>query len=107
MKKSVGEIEMEYLLRAEGYEFKQEFKFHPDRKWRFDFAWPEEKIAIEVEGGLFSQGRHTRGRGYIGDMQKYNAAVCLGWRVLRYGTAQINGNVLQDILQIRSLERKL
>ena len=48
MKKSVGEIEMEYLLRSEGYEFKQEFKFHPDRKWRFDFAWPEQKIAIEV-----------------------------------------------------------
>lgn len=107
MKKSVGEIEMECLLKSEGLLFEQEYKFHPERKWRFDFAFPEEKIAIEVEGGLFSQGRHTRGRGYIGDMQKYNAAVCLGWRVLRYGTGQINGNVLTDLLQIRSLGAKI
>ena len=44
MKKSVGEIEMAYLLKSEGYQFEQEYKFHPDRKWRFDFAFPDEKI---------------------------------------------------------------
>ena len=100
MKKSVGEMEMELLLKSEGYEFQQEYKFHPDRKWRFDFAFPKDKIAIEVEGGLFTQGRHTRGRGYIQDMQKYNAATILGWRVLRYGTGQINDQVVKDICAI-------
>lgn len=61
-----------------------EFKFHPVRKWRFDFAWPDRKIAIEIEGAVWVNGRHTRGAGYIGDMQKYNSATVMGWRVLRY-----------------------
>jgi len=100
MKKSVGEMEMEFLLKSEEYDFETEYKFHPDRKWRFDFAFPKDKIAIEVEGGLFTQGRHTRGRGYIQDMQKYNAATILGWRVLRYGTGQINDQVVKDICAI-------
>ncbi len=103
MNKSIGEIEMQILLKSERLRFEQDYKFHPTRKWRFDFALHQDKIAVEVEGGIFTQGRHTRGNGYIGDMQKYNAAVCLGWRVLRYGTAQINGNVLKDIAQIKSL----
>lgn len=107
MSKSIGEVEMQILLKSEGLHFEQEYKFHPTRKWRFDFALLQDKIAVEVEGGIFSNGRHTRGKGYIGDMQKYNAAVCLGWRVLRYGTGQINGNVLKDILQIKGLGIKL
>lgn len=53
------------------------------RKWRFDFAWPKHKLALEVEGGVFTGGRHTRGKGFLGDMAKYNAAVSLGWRVAR------------------------
>jgi len=61
-----------------------EYKFHPKRRWRFDFAFPLIKIAVEIEGGVWSGGRHTRGAGFIKDMEKYNAAVLLGWRVLRY-----------------------
>lgn len=99
MKKSTGELEMEFLLKSAGIEFEREVKFHPKRKWRFDFV-VDKAIAIEVEGGLFTQGRHTRGKGYISDMQKYNAAQVRGWRVLRYGTGQINNNVIIDILTI-------
>lgn len=53
------------------------------RRFRFDFAWPDERVALEVEGGAWTGGRHTRGIGFIRDMEKYNLAACLGWRVLR------------------------
>ena len=60
-----------------------EHRFHPERKWRFDFAWPDAMVALEVEGGVWTGGRHTRGAGFIEDMRKYNAATELGWRVFR------------------------
>ena len=60
-----------------------EYQFHPERKWRFDFAWPEQKVALEVEGGSWMAGRHSRGAGFNADMEKYNAAVLAGWKVLR------------------------
>jgi very-short-patch-repair endonuclease len=73
-----------------------EYRFAPPRKWRFDIAIPNEKIAIELEGGVFTQGRHTRGVGYLNDMEKYNAATALGWRVLRFAHVRHN---YTDILQ--------
>lgn len=66
-----------------------EYKFHPTRKWRFDFAWPENKIAMEVEGGVWTGGRHTRGAGFLKDCEKYNAAASLGWRIFRFTPKQI------------------
>tara|TARA_R110002153_G_scaffold239886_1_gene394447 strand:+ start:5843 stop:6205 length:363 start_codon:yes stop_codon:yes gene_type:complete len=60
-----------------------EHKFHPIRRWRFDYAWPDHKIALEVEGGVWTGGRHTSSVGFIKDMEKYNAAACLGWRIIR------------------------
>lgn len=61
----------------------REFKFDPGRRWRFDFAWPDLRLALEVEGGVWTGGRHTRGAGFLRDMEKYNAATIAGWRVLR------------------------
>jgi hypothetical protein len=60
-----------------------EHRFHATRKWRFDYAWPEHRIALEVEGGVWTGGRHTRGSGFLGDMEKYNEAAALGWRIIR------------------------
>lgn len=61
----------------------KEHKFHPTRKWRFDYAIPSHKIAVEVEGGVWTGGRHTSPKGFLGDMEKYNTATVMGWRVLR------------------------
>ena len=55
-----------------------ELPFHPTRKWRFDVAWPDQRVAIEIEGGAFIGGRHTRGIGYEKDLEKYAAALLLG-----------------------------
>ena len=63
-----------------------EHRFHPTRRWRFDRAWVPYKVACEVEGGIFSQGRHTRGMGFQKDCTKYNEAALMGWIGIR-GTA--------------------
>lgn len=61
----------------------KELRFHPKRMWRFDYAIPEHRIAIEVEGGVWTGGRHTRPKGFLGDIEKYNTATVMGWRLLR------------------------
>ncbi len=60
-----------------------EFRFAAPRRWRFDWCWHPERVALEVEGGIFTQGRHSRGAGMLADMEKYNTATLNGWRVLR------------------------
>lgn len=77
---------------------KREFAFHPTRKWRFDFAWPDIKLAVECEGGIWTNGAHTRGAHFEGDAEKYNQALLLGWRVLRFtGRVIKSGQALQVI----------
>lgn len=66
-----------------------EFRFHPTRKWRFDFAYPAHKVAIEINGGVWKRGRHNRGTGYIKDLEKLNAAQILGWIVLQFTPQQM------------------
>lgn len=74
----------------------REFRFHPTRKWRSDFAWPDRKLLVEYEGGAFTQGRHTRGAGFEKDCEKYNSAVLLGFRVLRFTSRHVkSGEALQ------------
>jgi hypothetical protein len=60
-----------------------EYRFHPDRKWKFDLCWVDHKLALEVEGGVWVQGRHSRPSGFVKDMEKYNAAAVLGFRIVR------------------------
>ncbi|WP_151725775.1 DUF559 domain-containing protein [Acinetobacter radioresistens] len=85
-------------LKTLKIEFEQEFEFHPKRKWRADFHLVGKKILVEVEGAIWSGGRHTRGKGYIGDMEKYNAATMLGYQVIRFSTDQVkSGLAIQQI----------
>lgn len=69
-----------------GLDIVKEHKFHPVRKWRFDYAIVGLKIAIEVDGAVWVGGRHNRPAGYIADMEKLNTAASMGWLVLRITT---------------------
>ena len=72
------------IVRQElGVEAVREHRFAPPRRWRFDYAIVEQRIAVEVEGGVWTRGRHTRGSGFLKDMDKYNAAAVEGWCVIR------------------------
>ena len=75
------------LERRIGMEVVPEYRFHPVRMWRFDYAIPSLKIAIEVDGAVWTGGRHTDPAGYIGDMTKLNTAASMGWLVLRFTTS--------------------
>lgn len=78
-----------------------EHRFHPVRKWRFDMAVPSRMIAIEIDGGVWSGGRHSGGAGQIKDFEKGNAAAVLGWRVLHYTPQQIKkGEWVEQVRQI-------
>jgi hypothetical protein len=108
--KTDAQILLEIHLKELGLDFEPEFKFHPERKWRFDYIvrgkkW-ESICAIEIEGGIFQNGRngsggigrHTRGAGYVADMEKYNHAAALGHRVIRFTPEQIlRGDAMEFI----------
>lgn len=70
---------------------RREYRFHPTRKWRFDFAWPEARVAAEVNGGTWVNGRHNRASSIASDYEKVNAAQLLGWRVY-----QFTGDMVKD-----------
>ncbi len=88
-----------------GYDVKAEWRFHNLRRWRFDYAIPALKIALEFEGGLHIMGRHTRGQGYINDMEKYNAAAKEGWTVLRYAPYQTDKMLGEVEEYVKSLKK--
>ena len=66
------------------------YEFHPDRGFRFDGAWPDRKIAYEVQGGIWTGGKHGRGAGIAKDFEKLNEAILLGWRVFQFETGEIS-----------------
>lgn len=103
--KSPGEELLAQQLIALKIPFEKEFRFYaPHRNWRFDFLLTGTKFAIEVEGGVWSNGRHTRGSGFIADMEKYNSAAALGYLVLRFETSQVKkGKVIEFLRRIKSL----
>lgn len=76
-----------------------EHRFHPTRRWRFDYAWPELKIAMELHGGVHSGGRHTRGKGFVADREKMNTAIELGWRVIEVTPEHIKNGTARRWLE--------
>jgi hypothetical protein len=90
-------------LDLEHIPYEREARLIPDRKWRFDFAirYGAVDLAIEVQGGTWMRGRHSRGSGQDNDMRKANAATMAGYKVLSYSTQMVaSGECIRDILTI-------
>lgn len=95
MKRAYQTLHTEWLLlehiRERGLpEPERNYKFHPTRKWEFDFAWVGLGVAVEVEGGVYLGKGHTGGKYFTDNCEKYNAATLLGWALLRFTPEHIN-----------------
>ena len=87
----------------------REYRFHPTRRWRFDYCWrwPEATarqgfgvcVALEVQGGIWSRGKHGRGSGIVKDYEKLNHAQANGWRVLQLTPQQVKAGELKGWLE--------
>jgi len=88
------------LVKASGLpEPTLEFKFHDTRRWRVDCCFVADKLAVEIEGGVWTQGRHTRGSGFVKDMEKYNALAKYGYHLMRFTPDQVeSGYALAEII---------
>jgi len=101
------------MKKAYKLEFEREYRFHPVRKWRFDFAFIDKKIAVEVEGitfygknknGSMKLGRHQTGKGVEADLEKYDEAMRLGWNVYRCSQKMVtSGRAIETILLLLEL----
>ncbi len=79
----------------------------PDRKWRFDFAWPSFMLAVEIEGSAHGGGRHQRRTGFRADTEKYNEAAKRGWRLLRFASDELKERPIQVIQDVAAVLAKL
>src|SRR5260363_10974 len=96
---SVLEAQFAWRVRvARRPEPHREYRFDAMRRWKFDCAWPNWKIAVECEGGIWTQGRHTRALGFEADGSKYNAATVQGWRVLRFTRSMVQSGAAVELL---------
>ena len=100
---SPSRLEEHFLMlwkAAEGPPLQREFRFHEKRKWRADFAYLPGRVLIEVEGGIWVNGRHNRAAGFNADLEKYLEASLAGWRVFRFGPDQIT---MENVLRLINL----
>lgn len=77
----------------------RQYRFHPKRRWLFDFAWPQAMIAVEIDGGTYVKGRHVQPEGFRSDCQKINEAQLLGWRVFRGDVKMVKDGELLDTIR--------
>lgn len=91
-----------------GIEVVREYRFHATRRWRFDYAAPSLRVALEVEGGVWTGGRHISPNGFLGDVEKYNAAALLGWVVLRTTPDRLMTEgvaLMREIINLKTKEK--
>ena len=100
------EAELALQIRALGLpEPIREYQAVKGRKFRFDFAWLERKLLVEVNGGTYTKGAHSTGAGIARDYEKCNLGVLQGWRVLSFdGKAVKSGEAVEVIRQALEAE---
>ena len=101
--KPPSRLEMAFLTlwRASGGpELEKEFRFHSTRKWRADFAHLPSRTLIEIEGGIYVNGRHNRGAGFAADLEKYFEAALAGWRVIRLGPDELTLDCIARLITL-------
>jgi very-short-patch-repair endonuclease len=84
-------------------EFRFAKNYNPPRQWRFDFAWPEHHVAVEIDGGIFVGGGHNRGLQFSDNADKLNAATVNGWKILKFTTLSLREKPVQCIELVASL----
>jgi len=100
MTSSALEDTFHLLLLAHNYpDPRREFVLVPGRRFRADFAWPDKMLAVEIEGGIWTGGRHVTGSGYTADCRKYNLAQLSGWTVLRFTAEMLNSGEAMEMLE--------
>lgn len=77
-------------------------RFHPTRRWEIDFAWPEYRVGLEIQGGIWIGGAHARPMNIERDLEKHNALLDLGWRVWHFTPKQVKSGIA-----VQHLERVL
>ena len=97
------EKHFEWLWQAMGGPpLEAEFRFHKTRRWRADFAHLESRTLIEIEGGIYVNGRHNRGAGFAADLEKYLEASLAGWRVVRLGPNELTAETIGRLVAVVS-----
>lgn len=101
--KQAGSALEDHLLvsmRHAGFpEPEREYVFHPPRRFRLDFAWPDRMLAVEVEGGIYRGGGHTHVKDLKRDMEKGNLLALDGWRLLRFHGDQVRSGEAVDLIR--------
>jgi very-short-patch-repair endonuclease len=97
--KSEANLVLETHLAELGLLWNPEYKFSKTRDWRADYAIVGTWVLLEIEGGIFSNGRHTRGSGYERDLEKYNTVSALGYKLFRFSTAQVLTGKAKEFLK--------
>ncbi|MDO5450468.1 MAG: hypothetical protein Q4F30_06235 [Akkermansia sp.] len=92
---------------AGGPELVREYRFDKTRKWRADFALEAARMLVEIEGGVWTRGRHLSPRGFIKDAEKYLSATLQGWAVLRLTEPQLNADTIRQILDYARCRQRL
>lgn len=81
-----------------------EYRFHPPRLFRFDFAWPDKKVAVEIEGGIYmAKGGHTNVKGFNANCEKHNLATLDGWRFFRFTEKMLTNDPVGCVETVRKL----
>ena len=100
MSKSTLEAELALQIRALGLpEPVREYPAIKGRKFRFDFAWLEHKLLVEVNGGTYTQGAHSTGQGIRRDYEKSNLATLAGWRVLSFDGKSVKSGEAVEVIR--------